>query len=75
MISYCDDDQVPLSERSLAVLYRFIEWPDDMEDPLKNDKSFTKEEINKMALLGSKGLGELLEEVEVIRPKNIKATQ
>lgn len=75
MWGYGDGDQVPLSERSLAVLYRFIQWPEDMEDPLKNDKSFTEEEINKMALFGPKGLGELLEEVEAIRAKNIKAAQ
>lgn len=70
MWGYGDGDQIPLSERSLAVLYRFIQWPDDMEDPLINDTSFTKEEIEKMVVFGPKGLGKLLEEVEQIRTKN-----
>jgi len=69
MLSYGDDDRQPLSERSLAVLYRFVQWPEGLEDPLKNDISFTKEEIQKMALFGPKGLGELLEEVEQIRTR------
>lgn len=70
LLGYSNGDQIPLSERSLAVLYRFVQWPDDMEDPLKNDTSFTKEEIEKMALFGPKGLGELLEEKEQIKSKN-----
>lgn len=72
MIAYSEKDRAPLSQKSLAVLYRFVEWPSDVEDPLKNEKSFTKEEIDNMTRLGParfgpRGLGKLLEEVEKIK--------
>ena len=67
MMVYGDDDQEPLSERSLVVLYRFVKWPEGLEDPLKNDGSFTDEEIEHMAHFGPKQLGRLLQEVRQIR--------
>jgi hypothetical protein len=69
--SHGDENRAPLSQQSLAVLYRFVEWPGDMEDPLRNEKLFTKEEIDNMVRFGPKGLGKRLEEVEAIRVKNM----
>lgn len=66
MVSWGDKDQEPLSEKSLAVLYRFIQWPENMEDPLKSQKKFSENEIEKMATFGPKGLGRLFREVRKI---------
>jgi len=66
MLVYGDEDQEPLSERSLSVLYRFVQWQEGTEDPLKNDSSFSDGEIKQMVLFGPKGLGRLLEKVRQI---------
>jgi len=66
MLVYGDHDPVPLSERSLAVLYRFVRWPKGSEDPLKNESIFSDAEIDEMVLLGPKQLGQLLKEVRQI---------
>ncbi|WP_350116623.1 hypothetical protein [Nitrosomonas sp.] len=64
------DIREPLSLKSLVVLYRFVRWPEGREDPLNDEKSFTKEEIEKMATSGPQKLGELLEEFQALQKKN-----
>lgn len=62
MSGYMPDEveHEPLSEKSLGVLYRFVRWPQGLEDPIKDEPKFSAEEIEKMELFGPKGLGELL---------------
>ncbi len=60
-------NRAPLSLKSLRVIYRFIKWPKDLEDPLEKSRKFTSEEIKDMLEFGPHGLGELLEAVEKIR--------
>ena len=64
-----DDDRDPLSETSLAVLYRFVRWPRDFEDPIKNEPEFTSEEIEKMEMFGPKSLGSLMKKVRELEAK------
>lgn len=63
MISWSETDRDPLSEKSLAFLYRFIRWPDDAHDPLSDEPNFTDDEIEKMRSFGPRGLGDLLSKV------------
>lgn len=67
MISWSGRARDPLSEKSLAFLYRFIRWPDDAVDRLKNEPTFTDEEIERMVSFGPRGLGSLLAEVRSLR--------
>ncbi len=53
----------PLSEKSLAFLYRFVRWPENMPDPLGDEPTFTDEEIERMQTFGPHGLGGFLAEV------------
>jgi hypothetical protein len=69
LYGWLDDDQEPLSVKSLAVLYRFVRWPEGHDDPLKNETGFSDEEIHKMAMFGPRGLGELLEKFQELRSK------
>lgn len=63
MIEYTNDDREPLSERSLAYLYRFIRWPEDTADPIGDVPDFTDGEIEKMQAFGPRDLGRLLAQV------------
>lgn len=63
--------RAPISARSLAVIYRFVEWPKDASDPIQNVAVFSGPEIDRMEILGLEGLvshfrtaNELLEEKE-----------
>ena len=67
MISWSGRARDPLSEKSLAFLYRFIRWPENSPDPLRDEPSFTDEEIEKMQAFGPRGLGSLLDEVRRLR--------
>lgn len=69
MLMYLDDVRAPLSERSLAVLYRFIKWPKDVQDPMEGDASFTAEEAHEMVTFGPRGLGRLIEKVQEMKKK------
>jgi hypothetical protein len=69
MLYHGRDDKPPLSERSLAVLYRFIRWPEGFADPLENDTNFSDDEIHKMQTFGPRGLGNLLAEVRALKEK------
>lgn len=70
--AWSDDNREPLSLKSLAVLYRFVRWPEGYSDPLQDEAGFSDEEIHKMAAFGPKGLGELLEEFQKSREKKAK---
>lgn len=73
MIAYSGDVRDPLSEKSLAFLYRFVRWPENMPDPLGDEPKFTDEEIDRMLSFGPRGLGGLLAEVRRLRQS--RATQ
>ena len=53
------DQRAPLSERSLAYLYRFIKWQEGEGDPVAT-LEFTDEEVEQMRTHGPTGLGQLL---------------
>lgn len=57
----------PLEEKSLAVLYRFVEWPADVPDPIANEPKFSDGEIHKMRTFGPRNLGNLMYEVNALR--------
>ena len=73
VISYRDADRPPLSEKSLVVLYRFIRWPENTEDPLGGNGGFTEEEIDHMCSFGPKGLGQHCKEVRNFDLKRYEA--
>ncbi|MFU3331546.1 hypothetical protein IPC396_00735 [Pseudomonas aeruginosa] len=72
MLSTTSEQRQPLAEASLAVLYRFIRWPDGHKDPLKGEKKFTDEEIENMILVGPTGLGHVLKASRKIRQQWLK---
>ena len=53
------DQRAPLSEKSLAYLYRFIGWRTSEGDPIATVE-FTDEEVEEMRTRGPIGLGQLL---------------
>lgn len=69
LLVYSDDVREPLALSSLAVLYRFVRWPQGRDDPLTDEDSFSDEEIRKMAAFGPRGLGELLEKYQEHKKK------
>lgn len=74
MFVYGSGDRSPLSLKSLAVLYRFIRWPEGQEDPIRGEPAFTEEETQKMLSFGPRGLGKLLEQVDDIAKAGKKTT-
>ena len=67
MIAHSGSVRDPLSEKSLAFLYRFVRWPENMPDPLGDEPKFTDEEIDRMLSFGPRGLGSLLAEARRLR--------
>lgn len=67
MIGHSDDVRAPLSEKSIAVLYRFVRWPEGLADPIGDEPDFTAEEIERMRTFGPRGLGNLLARVRHLR--------
>ena len=67
MTAYSVRVREPLSEKSLAYLYRFIRWPENVRDPLGEEPTFTDDEIERMQSFGPRGLGKLLAEVRRLR--------
>ena len=61
--SYSAYDREPLAEKSLAIMYRFLKWPSDYQDPAYDVTNFTDDEIDKMVTFGPRGLGNLLQKV------------
>jgi len=60
MVAYSGRVRPPLSEKSLAYLYRFIRWPEKVADSIGQEPVFTSDEIERMRTFGPRGLGELL---------------
>ena len=56
------NERQPLSEESLAVVFRFIKWQEDRDDLIKSVKKFTDEEIEHHSWFGFQGLAEHLKE-------------
>lgn len=67
MFTHGSDERDPLSPTSLAVLYRFVRWPEGQDDPILGEPEFTEEEIKRMLHFGPQGLGKLLKEMEKIK--------
>lgn len=61
-------DRAPLAESSLYVIYKFMEWAEDYQDPLDNYR-FTDEEIETMQVRGPRGLGDLLAKHRELRKR------
>lgn len=68
LIMHNAQDRAPLAESSLYVIYKFMEWPKDYQDPLDNYR-FTDEEIETMQVRGPRGLGDLLAKHRELRKK------
>jgi hypothetical protein len=60
-------DRRPLDLASVAVIYRFVQWPKERFDLLDNEPPFSREEIDRMYNFGPCGLGKLLRKVEEIQ--------
>jgi len=60
-----------LDVTSLAVIYRFTQWPEEEKDPIDDVPKFTKAEIERMRLLGPKGLREHLQRIEEFLVQNV----
>lgn len=69
MLSYTDEDREALSEKSLAYMYRFIQWPKGIQDPIGSVPNFTDEEIDRMQAFGPRELGRLLASVRRLTTK------
>ena len=48
--------RAPIAERSIAVLYRFMQWPENVTDRLEFETDFSKDEIEHMEKFGSRGI-------------------
>ncbi len=70
MFGYSGSSRGPLAMSSLAVLYRFIRWPEGVEDTIQDEESFSDEEIQKMVSFGPRGLGKLLSELKRLREEH-----
>lgn len=70
MLGYTGRVRSPLAEKSLAFLYRFVHWPENVPDPIGQEPNFTDEEIERMRSFGPRGLGNLMAAVRQLqRPK------
>jgi hypothetical protein len=63
MVMFSNVARDPLSEKSLAFLYRFIRWPEGMPDLIGKEPVFTDEEVERMKAFGPRGLGNLIADV------------
>lgn len=70
MRTWFDEDRAPVDQRAIAVLFRFTEWSETDEDPIKNEEYPTNDEIDHMYKFGPYGLGRLLKEVQEIEVRN-----
>lgn len=71
MSMWSSRDRDPLSEASLVVIYKFIEWEKDYIDPLEN-LIFSDDEIEKMRFSTYRKLGEFLHDVRELRKREYK---
>ena len=67
MMAYSGRVRDPLSEKSLAFLYRFIRWPEASGDPIGEEPTFSDDEIAKMQSFGPRGLGNLMADVRGLK--------
>ncbi|MEQ5194616.1 hypothetical protein [Klebsiella pasteurii] len=65
-IMYSQVDKEPLSEHSLYVIHKFIEWDDTYEDPLKTER-FSEDDKKILLRRGFTNLYHLLKDVDGIR--------
>ncbi|GAA6206694.1 hypothetical protein [Thalassotalea sp. SU-HH00458] len=56
LLVYSRGDREPISEKSIAVIYRFMEWPQNREDRLTTESNFSDIEVEKIFKFGPKGL-------------------
>ncbi len=67
LLAYSDRDREPLALSSLAVIYRFVEWPRGRSDRLDNERPFSEEERHRMCTVGPRGLGNLLRRLREVQ--------
>jgi len=67
MVWGSSERQDPLSEKSLAMLYRFVRWNDKREDPLADVPNFSDYEIEYMSAFGPRNLGNLFRELRQLQ--------
>lgn len=58
--AYSGKTRAPIAEKSLAVIFRFIQWPKEREDRLQGIESFTDDEIHLFEMFNNHGLGQHL---------------
>lgn len=58
--AYSGRGRAPLNLSSVAVIYRFIRWPEGRSDPIGDEPKFSEKEIDRMCKFGPRGLGDLL---------------
>jgi hypothetical protein len=54
-------DKAPISEASLAFIYRWAKWPEGRPDPLDRFTKFTDDELANMEMFGPRGLGQFIQ--------------
>ena len=57
-IAQSPTERQPLAEQSLVFVYRWIQWPEDLPDPLDRNLRFTDEELERYEVFGPRGLAE-----------------
>jgi hypothetical protein len=50
---YSRNQRAPISEPSVAVIYRFMDWPEGRQDRLENAKKFTDDELSRVRFTAS----------------------
>lgn len=65
-IFWTPGDREPISEYSIYVIHKFIEWEDNYKDPLKT-KRFSDEEIDSLGRKGFSNLQDFLLEVKKLK--------
>jgi len=55
-------DREPLQERSLAVIYRFMDWLEGRTDLLQKEDNFTDKELDRLEIKGVHGLVKYIRE-------------
>lgn len=78
-LSTTTDERLPLSEQSLAVIFRFLEMDENEDEELIAVKKFSDEEIAKHKRMGFSGLAEHLQEfrdyMEAIKTQKVSTIE
>jgi hypothetical protein len=53
--------KLPIAEASLVVIYGWVEWPEDLPDPIDRHLKFSEDRLEKMRLLGPRGVAEFID--------------